>query len=98
MGPFDCPVSCQVPSGVDSPKHSDRAEKAGSVEERAQRFDAMVGKVVERWNYGLSQMPGGLDLSGFVKLIGADRVGDYIRITHRYISDGRTTWVASRAI
>ena len=41
----------------------------------------MVEKVVERWNFGLSQVPNGLDLSGFIKLIGADRVGDYIRIS-----------------
>jgi len=58
---------------------SDRAENAGTLEERTQRFDGIVGKVVERWNFGLSQIPGGLDFSGFIKLLGADRVGDYIR-------------------
>lgn len=58
---------------------SDRAENAGTLEERTQRFDGIVGKVVERWNFGLSQIPGGLDFSGFIKLLGADRVGDYLR-------------------
>jgi len=79
LGIINCFVSLQVfPRGnlVDC---SDRAENAGSLEERTQRFDGIVGKVVERWNYGLSQVPGGLDFSGLLKLLGADRVGDYIR-------------------
>lgn len=57
---------------------SDRAENAGSLPERKQRFDGIVDKVVERWNSGLNNVPGNLDLSGFLKLLGADRVGDYI--------------------
>lgn len=65
---------------------SDRAENAGNLEERSRRFDWMVGKLVERWNFGLSQVPGSLDIAGFIKLIGADRVGEYIRACpcHRY--------------
>jgi hypothetical protein len=45
------------------------------------RFDKIVGNVVERWNMGLSQIDEGLNLSGFIKLIGANRVGDYICIS-----------------
>jgi len=59
---------------------SDRAENAGTLEERSRRFDWMVEKLVERWNFGLSQVAGGLDMAAFIKLIGADRVGEYIRV------------------
>jgi hypothetical protein len=58
---------------------NDRADNAGELADRTRRFDAIVGNVVERWNFGLNQVPGGLDLQGFQKLIGADLVGDYIR-------------------
>jgi len=53
------------------------------MEDRSRRFDGMVGKLVERWNRGLSQAPEGLNFAGFVKLLGADRVGEYIRIIIR---------------
>ena len=59
---------------------SDRAENAGSVEDRTRRFDGIVGKAIDRWNFTLNQVEGGLNFEGFLKLIGADRVGDYIRI------------------
>ena len=58
---------------------SDRAENAGSLEDRTRRFDGIVGKVIERWNFALNQVDGGLNFDGFIKLIGADRVGAYIR-------------------
>jgi exportin-5 len=35
----------------------------------------------------LAQVPGGLDLAGFIKLIGADRVGEYIRIIPKVRTD-----------
>lgn len=58
---------------------NDRADNAGELADRTRRFDAIVGNVVERWNFGLNQVPRGLDFQGFQKLIGADLVGDYIR-------------------
>jgi len=60
---------------------SDRADNAGSLEDRTRRFDAIVGKVVERWNFGLNQNPGGFTFQDFHKLVGADLVGEYIRNT-----------------
>jgi hypothetical protein len=66
------PLRCQADG-------SDRAENAGTVEDRTRRFDGIVGKVIERWHFALNQVDGGLNFDGFIKLIGADRVGDYIR-------------------
>src|SRR5579859_4549399 len=43
------------------------------------RFDRIVARVIERWIGGLVTDPAGLDLSTFLKIIGADRVGEYIR-------------------
>jgi len=80
MGVTECLVYCQVVSfsGFQT-DFSDRADDAGSLDARKQRFDGIVGKVVERWNQTFNQFPGGIDLSVFIKLIGVDRVGDYIR-------------------
>jgi hypothetical protein len=79
MGIIDCAIPHQVSPFSECIDMSDRSENAGTLDERTQRFDGIVGKVVERWNFGLNQIPGGLDFSGFIKLLGADRVGDYIR-------------------
>lgn len=49
------------------------------MEDRTRRFDGIVGKVIDRWNFALNQFDGGLHFDGFIKLIGADRVGEYIR-------------------
>jgi hypothetical protein len=99
LGLVDGVISCQVDSFRIKADDSDRAENAGGLEERSLRFDKIVGHVVERWNMGLSQINEGLNSSGLIKLLGADRVGDYIctSIIQIFLMS-RPPWIDTRTI
>src|SRR2546423_11768673 len=98
LGSSDCLVHYQVFYLLCLVNDSDRAENAGGMEERGMRFDKIVGNVVDRWNMGLSQVNEGMNLSGLIKLLGADRVGDYICTSISRYSNNRPPRFDTRSI